>query len=346
MAKISEAELKAQIKSGELSNVYMIYGEESYLKEFYVNKLKSVAVNSAFADFNYHYFDGKDASIDEILRDAQMFPMMSEYNCVLVHDYPLDKSSSDVDALKEFFTDVPDTTVLIFWFDSIDVDFKKSAKWKSVETAFAKAGSAVNLEKRTEADLAKLVVARAKKHNCSFDLQLAKYFISVVGTDINTVFNELDKICAKVSQGEITKTHVDTLATKCLQARVFDLSKFIIKGDSDNAFDILNTLFYQKEDPIAILSVISSCYVDLYRVKCAKLANEDEQSLAQYFNYKGKEFLIRNASRDCRNMSVSQLRRAIDALAETDELLKSSSIDKQILLEETVAKLINEVHNA
>lgn len=346
MAKIGEAELKAQIKSGELSNVYMIYGEESYLKEFYVNKLKSIAVNSAFADFNFHQFEGKDTTVDEILRDAQMLPMMSEYNCVLVHDYPLDKSSSDVDALKEFFADVPESTILIFWFDSIDVDSKKNSKWKSIETVFAKAGSAVNLEKRTEADLVKLIVSGAKKRNCVIDTQLAKYLISVVGTDIKTIYNELEKICAYVSQGEINKNHIDTLATKCLQARVYDLSKFIIKGDSDSAFDVLNTLFYQKEEPIAILSVIASCYVDMYRVKCAKTANENENSLADYYNYKGREFLIRNASRDCRNMTFAQLRRAIDVLAQTDELLKSSSIDKQILLEETVAKLINEVHNA
>lgn len=78
----------------------------------------------------------------------------------------------------------------------------------------------------------------------------------------------------------------------------------------------------------------------MYRAKCAKAANENEMTLSDYFSYKGREFLIRNAARDCRNISFESLRKAIDILSNTDELLKSTSIDKNLLLEETVAKLL------
>lgn len=340
MAKIGEAELKAQIKNREFSNVYMIYGEETYLKDFYVSKLKKSLVDSAFADFNFHQYDGKDTTISEILMDAEMLPMMSEYSLVLVRDYPLDKSSADVDALKEFFKDVPETTILIFWYDTIQIDTKKAGKWKSIETMFSKAGSSVNLEKRTDGDLAKLILSSAKKRGCTIDTASARYLISVVGSDIKTIFNELEKICGYVGSGEITRDIIDRLAVKCLQARVYDLSKFIIAGNSDGAYSVLNVLFAQKEEPIAILSVISSCYIDMYRAKCAKSANVNETDLSNYFQYKGREFLIRNASRDCRNISFDNLRQAIDVLCTTDELLKSTAIDKNLLLEEAVAKLL------
>lgn len=340
MAKIGELELKQQIKNNELSSVYMIYGEENYLKEHYVSQLKKAVVDPAFADFNMHQYEGKSASISEILQSAEMMPMMAEHTFILVHDYPLDKSSGDVDILKEFFKDVPDTCVLVFWFDSIDVDVKKSSKWTSIINAFAKAGDAVDMQKRTETELAKLVVAYAKKRQCTISTDDARYLISVVGSDIKTIFNELDKICGFVNEGSITKANIDDLATKCLQARVYDLSKFILAGNSDSAYGVLNVLFAQKEEPISILSVISSCYIDMYRVKCAKTANVNENDLANHFSYKGREWLIRNASRDCRNISVESLRKAIDVLSQTDEMLKSTSVDKNLLLEETVAKLL------
>lgn len=340
MGKIGEAELKNQIKNNELSNVYFIYGEETYLKEFYVKKLKEKVVEPAFADFNFHQYEGKNTSMDEILQDAEMMPMMAQYSFLLVHDYPLDKSASDVDALKEFFKDVPETCVLVFWYDSIEVDTKKNTKWRSIENAFAKAGSSVNLEKRTESDLVKLIVSSAKKRSCIIDSGNARYLISVVGSDIKTLFNELEKICGYVGEGEITKKNIDELAVKCLQARVYDLSKFILAGNSDGAYGVLNVLFAQKEEPISVLAVISSCYVDMYRVKCAKSANVNEMELSDYFNYKGREFLIRNAARDCRNISIVDLRKALDILSKTDELLKSTAIDKKLLLEETVAKLL------
>ncbi len=340
MARISENELKEQIKTGNFSNVYFIYGEESYLKEHYIKKMKKKLADGEFADFNFHQYDSKNSTIDDILQDAQTLPMMSEYTFILVCDYPLDKSTDDVNSLKEFFKDVPETCVLVFWYDNIDIDLKKSSKWKTIESAFAKAGSSINLEKRSEGDLAKLIVSYAKKRNCTIDLNNARYLISVVGSDIQTVFNELDKICAFADSKEITKKEIDELAVKSLQARVYDLSKFILAANSDGAYSILNTLFAQKEEPISILAVISSCYIDMYRVKCAKAANVNENEIANYYSYRGRDFLIRNAARDCRNISFENLRDSIDVLQNADELMKSSSIDKNLLLEETVAKLL------
>ena len=89
-----------------------------------------------------------------------------------------------------------DTIFLVFWYDNIEIDLKKSAKWKAIEAAFSKAGSSVNLEKRNESELAKLIVSSAKKRNCTIDMNNARYLISVVGSDIQTIFNELEKICA------------------------------------------------------------------------------------------------------------------------------------------------------
>lgn len=340
MAKVGEVELKNQIKNDDFSNVYMIYGEENYLKEFYIGKLKDKLVEPAFADFNYHQYEGKKTSLSEILTDADMMPMMAQYSFLLVHDYPLDKSKDDLEGLKNYFKDINESAVIVFWFDSIEVDTKKNSKWKSIETAIAKAGTVVNLEKRTEGELAKLVVSSAKKRGCNIDSVNAKYLVNIVGNDIKTIFNELEKICAFVGDGEITKSIIDQLAVKCLQARVYDLSKYILSGNSDGAYEVLRVLFAQKEEPISILAVISSCYIDMYRVKCAKVAGQGENAIADSFNYKGREWLIRNAVRDSKNLSLENLRDAIDVLSLTDEKLKSTAIDKNLLLEETVMKLL------
>ena len=128
MPKIVETELKEQIKTENFSRVYLIYGEESYLKEHYVGRLKDKLVDDAFGDFNFHQYDGKNTAVNDILQDADMIPMMGGCMFILVHDYPLDKSQKDIDALKEYFADVPDTSVIVFWYDSLEVDAKKSGK--------------------------------------------------------------------------------------------------------------------------------------------------------------------------------------------------------------------------
>ena len=201
MAKVGEAELKNQIKSGDFSNVYMIYGEEDYLKEYYVNKLKDKLVEPAFADFNFHQYDGKKTPVSEILNDADMMPMMAQYSLLLVVDYPFDKSKDDVEKVKTYLKDINPSSVVVFLFNQIDVN----AKFKTLENAIAKAGTVVNLEKRTEGELAKLIISSAKKRKCTIDTANAKYMISLVGNDIKTVFNELEKMCSFVGEGEITR---------------------------------------------------------------------------------------------------------------------------------------------
>lgn len=339
MASINEAGLKEQIKNESYSNAYLIYGEENYLKEHYVSLLKKKLVDPAFESFNLHQFDGKDASLDDIIKDAQMLPMMSEYNLVLVRDYPVEKSKTDLKLLKEFLEDVPESTVFVLVYEAIIPD-TKSAGFRNLTSYFDKAGSVVNLEKRSEAEVAKLLSAGAKKRGSSLDVNNAKYLISVSGNDMKNLLNELDKLSYFAQGGEITREIIDNMATKCLQARVYDLSKAVVAGNFDLAYSVLDTLFSMKEDPILITSVISGVYVDMYRVKCAKIAGFAYDDVAANFNYKGREFALRNAARDCAGLSQHQLRKSLDAIADTDLKLKSTATDKKLLIEELIVKLM------
>lgn len=339
MSKLNESQLKEQIKGNHFSNAYLIYGEESYLKEHYISQLKKKIVDPTFESFNLHQFEGKDTSLDDILKDAQMLPMMSEYNLVLVRDYPVEKSKSDLKLLSEFLADVPESTILILVYDAIEPDVK-SASFKKIITAFDNAGAVVNMEKRSENDVAKLLVSGAKKRGSVLDMNNAKYLVSVSGNDLKNLLNELDKLSYFAQDREITKDIIDNMATKCLQARVYDLSKSVVAGNSDMAYSVLDTLFNMKEDPILILAVIGGVYVDMYRVKCAKTAGCSYDDVAKHYNYRGREFALRNASRDCANLSENQLRKSLDEIMNTDLKLKSTATDKKLLLEELIVKLI------
>lgn len=339
MAEIGEQQLRKQIKENSFENAYLIYGEESYLKEYYVSQMREKIVDKTFESFNYHFFDGKDISLDEILKDAQMLPMMSEYNLVVARDYPVDKTQSDIKLLEEYLSDCPDTTVFILWYDSLEPDVK-SAKFKKLIKAFDSAGAVVNMQKRSESDVARLLVSGAKKRGAVLDIDNAKYLISVSGNDMKNLLNELDKLSYFVKDGEITKDIIDNMATKCLQARIYDLSKFVVSGNSDKAYEVLDILFAMKEEPVIILSAISSVYVDMYRVKCAKTAGFTYDDVAKHYNYRGREFALRNASRDCANLSEKQLTSSLDAITNTDIKMKSTAVDKKLLIEELIIKLI------
>ena len=165
MAVIGEKELRTQLKSGALSHAYFIYGDEGYLKDHYIAQIKKKAVDPAFADFNIHIYEKDGTQLSDVLHDADTFPMMGGSNLVLVYDFPFDKKA-DVEDIKAYLKDVPDTTVLVFTYQSLPVDTKKEKRWNSIIKAFAKAGDAVELNTRTQSDLVKMLVSGAKAGRC------------------------------------------------------------------------------------------------------------------------------------------------------------------------------------
>jgi len=150
----------------------------------------------------------------------------------------------------------------------------------------------------------------------------------------------VQKLSAFANGAQITKEMIDKLAVKCLQARIYDLSNAVVRGNYDKAYAVLDSLFAAKEDPVKVLSAISGCFVDMYRVKCAKTAGMPFDDVASYFNYRGREFALKNASRDSAALSFDQLRRSLDVIMLADNGLKSTSADSRLILEEMLVKLL------
>ena len=114
----------------------------------------------------------------------------------------------------------------------------------------------------------------------------------------------------------------------------------LIGGDYEKAYGLLEQLFYQNEEPVAILGALASSYVDMYRVRVAQEKGGTYEDAAQYGEYKGREFRLRNAQRNARNLSQKALRNSLHLLLEADLALKGSRLDARIVLDELVAKLL------
>lgn len=339
MAEFTEQELKAHIKKGEFSNAYFIYGDEPYLKKFYLSQIISKAVDPAFESFNLHMHEGDKVDLEEVFKDAEMLPMMSEYNLVVVRDFPADKMKNSAEAIKEYISDLPESTIFVLAFIEYTPE-NKSKHLSILEKAFDSVGVVVKMQKRTENDVVKLLINGAKKRKALLSQSNARYLISVCGNDLKTLLNELDKLCSYVSGGEITKAVIDNMATRSFEARIYDISSAVSKNDAKRAYDILNFLLDNKIKPQDIIAEICSTFVTSYRVKCAKTAGESYSDVGKYFNYRGRDFLLRNANRDSSLYTENQLRRAIDICIAADIQLKSTSISEKIILEEAIAKLL------
>lgn len=336
MPAVNESELKKQIKSGNFSRVYLIYGNESYLKHHYYNLLIKKTVDESFADFNLHIFQSP-TDMQEIILAAEAMPMMSERTCVVIKDPKLsDLGDSGRKALIDFLSDVPETCVVIICFLTADAEAKG---FKELLSVCEKHGSALKLDKMGRPDLIKYVIKGASSRGCSIDYSVADYFIGLVGDNLTTVFNELEKLCANTGSGDITRENVDAVTVKNTEVKIFELSKNLVTGNCSKAFSILDSLIKQREEPISIMGTIIMCYVDMYRAKVASSGGHRPEEMMKVFNYGRNDFRLRNGAKNASKMSIGMLRESLEVLAKADESLKSTSIDQRLILEEAMIKL-------
>ncbi len=341
MPEISESQLRKEIESDALAGLYVLYGEEKYLVALWAGRLAQKAAGNAFRDFNFQQFGG-DASPDAVGDAVEALPFMTERKCVVVRDLTLDgRTPAELKKLAQLISETPDSTVLVLQFASSSPAFKKDKKWKDLYALCTQHGKCVAFPRRKPADLQKLLISTASKRGCVLDRTGAQRIVSYCGDNLETLLNELEKVCAFTGQGPISLETIDRLVTRNLEARVYDLSKHLLAGRYPKAYETLDLLLAQNEEPINILAVLSGTYLDLYRVRCAMQSGESAMEPANHFDtYKRREFRLRNAENNVRHLSTQQLRDSLEILLETDLALKGSRTAPRILLEKALAKLL------
>ncbi len=336
MAILNESAIKEKLRENPVG-VYLIYGEEDYLKKVYAEKIVAKCVDKDFADFNLHIFEGTDTDLSAVYDATQGVPMMSDTNCVFVKDMPFESfGDADLKTLDTVITECPETCGLVFLMQSA----VSGAKWNKVVKLFEAKADVVLLNKKTPAELVKMLESGAKKRNAPFEPGVANYLLTCVGNDLNTLLNETDKVCAYAAGRTVKKTDIDTVCIKTLESKVFDITKALLSGRLGAALQSLNNLVMQREDMIMVMGALISAYVDIYRARSAVKAGKRAEYIAEFYDYRNKTFRLTNAARDGASMSVQDIYESIEVLAWADAQLKSSSSDVHALIvEQTLVKL-------
>lgn len=340
MAVINEDAFKSRIKSGSLAPIYILFGDDGYLKKMYAEKLTKMTADKDDI-FNFCRF-GADCDLQEVYDFLWQIPIMADKKCAVLCDYDFERcSKTDFDKLLSLVTDCPDTALLIIWFDSLEIDGKKSSKFKKLVSSAEKCGgAAVSLNHRRAPELIKMLTDGAAKRGCKMDSAAARYLVESAGEDINTLVNELDKLCYYLPKGEITKAAVDYVCVKTPEASVYNLSKQIFARQSGEALRTLDELFFMRFEPMMILYTVASPYIDMYRLYTLKKSGADRRELLELYGYKGREFLIDRAAQNLRLFDFKKLSLSFEALVDADRRLKSYGADGRIILEQLVIRLI------
>lgn len=85
--------LNKDIKEHTFKPIYLLFGEEAFLKNSYKNRLKEAILGED--TMNYARFEGKGLDVDELIRLADTMPFFAEQRLILVEDSGFFKSASE-----------------------------------------------------------------------------------------------------------------------------------------------------------------------------------------------------------------------------------------------------------
>ena len=151
--------------------------------------------------------------------------------------------------------------------------------------AFKKHGTLCEFAHKDRTTLKRALCERAAKQYISLDMATADWLVERCGTDYASLIHEIDKLCAYVRSGEITKQDIDLCCIPSIESSAFDLAKSVLSANYDRAFSILDNLFFLRQEPVAILGALSMTFADLYRAKCALAAGVTADQTASDFSY-------------------------------------------------------------
>ena len=338
MPEINEKILSSKIKSGQLASPLILWGDEDYLSQKYAERIIKAVTSGG--DLNLSVFESDSAKAPDIIAAADTLCMFGR-RCVYVNDPLLSSSGLDSDGIKslcDYFSQKNDSCVLLMRFSKKAV-FSDSGFKKLIKAA-ALYGDTVNFTRYTRQELQKILCLKAAEMGCTMQISSAAYLIDSVGDELSSLINEIEKLSAYKSGGEITPDDISLLCAKSLQARVFDINNAISAGNADKAFSVIDTLMTLHEEPIRILAAISSSYTAMYLMKSAAKDGLSASRVSALCNKKRSEKQLAVSQRECSKYKMTTLAKCIEILTRADSDMKSSQIPQRNILERAVTELI------
>ena len=317
-------ELKRDLKAGTPKPVYLFYGEEAFLRDYYLGKLKELILPAGLEDFNLHTAKGKACSIDWIEQAVDYLPVMSERTLVVVTDFDLfSQGEKGRDRLMAILSALPEYCTLVFVFDLLSPKMDGRSKLLAL---MKKVGGVVNFQRQDEEQLTGWICRQFRKADKSIDTRDAGYLVFLCGDLMHNLSSEIGKIAAYADHPRVTREDIDAVASPKVDAVVFKMTDAMAHKDFDKAASVLADLLHNRESPVMILSVMGKYFRQLYTARLYLDSGKHKSDYMALWNMSGY-YMEQQADRlldAARRFSLPWCRYAVRRCAEADSAVKSA----------------------
>lgn len=315
-------QLAQDIKNRDFKPVYLLYGDEAFLKKSYKNQMK--AAISGDDTMNFHSFEGKGVDLKEIISLADTMPFFGERRLILLEDTGLFKGSG-AEPLVEYLPEMPDTACLLFVESEVD---KRSRLFKRVKDI----GYAAEMTRQDEKQLAMWAGGILNREGKKITRQTMELFLSRTGDDMEHIRTELDKLIAYTLGREvITDEDVEAITTVQVTNKIFDMVAAIVNGNTKKTMELYEDLLTLKEPPMRILFLIARQFNQILQVK--ELASQGFEKGAIASRLKLQPFVAAKVLAQSRSFTREQILSYVELCVDAEEAVKTGRLADGLAVE-------------
>lgn len=327
------------IDNKKLQPVYLLVGEEAYLIDETVRKIKQALAADEEAEVMTYSLD--EVPVDEVLNEADTIPFFTERKLVIAKNAMIFKASDrekekithDLKRFEQYMSNPAPFSVVVMIAPYEKLDERK--KFTKVAKANACVVEAVAPEER---DLAVWITSRVQELGKSIDDEAIGALLNLVGTNMLQLNLEVEKLALYLGADgvEITEVMVNELVAKTLEQDAFKMVDAYFANDEATALEIYHDLLLQKQEPIMLVGLLASTVRLMNHSYYLQSKGYSQQQIAKQL--KAHPYRIKMLLQKRNRPTEEQLLRALYALSKVDEALKTSSGNRERHLELFIMK--------
>lgn len=331
------AEIK-KLRADGPARLYMLRGEEDYLRDSFLAELRKLSVEEGTEAFNLHRFRGPGLDMGAFRDAVEAMPFMGERTLIEVRDLDVNRTSGyDPEVLKSLLSDLPEWTTVAFLFAP---GYKPDGKLTAVKT-LRKEGIDLEFTSPGEGDMIRWVRRRVESQGKRIDGGTASYLLWVCGSRMNALIPEITKICGAAAGEEITRGDIDAVAKRAPETTIFQLTDALGSKEFDKAASLLADLLADRDTPPSFqIAMIGEQFRRLYAARVAADERLPDSYIVDCVPELGRNsYGLSILKRTCRNFSRERLARAVRLCVECDFGMKDGGPDPAERMKELILRL-------
>ena len=327
--------LSRALRENGPERLYLLWGEEDYLRESFFAQVKEACLSGGADDFNYHRLSGEDFDVRAFSQAVDAMPFLGGHTLVEVRGFdPNSVKEEAAERLAAVLSDIPDyCTVCLL----LPIGASPDGRLSFVKT-LKKLGNAIEFTPQSQSLLASWIRRHFEALGKSISQQNCEKLIFTAGELMTRLVPEIEKLAAGAPGDEITSADIDRLVQRIPEASVFEMTDRLAERNYDAAAALLAELLQSGEHPIMLLALIGGQMRKLYVARVALDEKKDRNFVMTACNLK-MPFMAEKLLRSAPGFSAAQLAYAVALCAECDYRMKSSSEDDEELLKELLLRI-------